>query len=65
MKCGNVWVSIVEDCDENKSGYFCQVYKDEDMQEEIDNFCIHTNDCDCKSEDEVTKFIQEYVKQYS
>ena len=64
MKCGKVWVSMTNDCDENKGGYFCQVYADEDMEIEIDYFCIHTDDCDCNNQEEVEKFINQYTEMY-
>ena len=64
MKCGKVWISRTYDCGENKGGYFCQVYKDENMEYEIDFFCIHPEDCDCKNDEEVDSFIEEYAKQY-
>jgi hypothetical protein len=65
MKCGKVWISKIEDCDDNTNGYFCQVYTDADMEHEIDYFCIHTDDCDCTNEKEVDKFIEEYSKMYN
>lgn len=64
MKYGKVWISRCEDCDENEGGYYCQVYADEDMEHQIDDFCIHPDDCDCSNEDEVKKFIEEYAKMY-
>ena len=64
MKYGKVWISCIEDCAENKGGYFCQVYADEDMEYEIDYFCIHTDDCNCADKNEVENFIKEYSKMY-
>lgn len=64
MKYGKVWVSTTPDCDENLGGYYCQVYSDEDMENQIDDFCIHTDDCDCKNQEEVEKFIKEYTEMY-
>ena len=64
MKCGNVWISCIDDIGENKNGYFCQVYADEDMSKEIDYFIIHPWDCDCTDEKEVEKFIEECAKMY-
>lgn len=65
MKCGKVWISTCKDCGENEGGYFCQVYADEDMEIEIDYFCIHPEDCDCSNDDEVKKFIEWYAKMYN
>lgn len=64
MKYGKVWISCISDCDENEGGYFCQVYTDENMSNEIDNFCIHTDDCNCTDYNEVEKYIEEYSKMY-
>ena len=64
MKCGNVWISRVEDCGENKGGYFCQVYADENMEYEIDYFCIHPEDCDCSNDNDVDDFIRLYAEMY-
>jgi hypothetical protein len=64
MKYGNVWISCIDDIGKNKNGYFCQVYADEDMGNEIDWFIIHPWDCDCTDEKEVEKFIKEYSKMY-
>lgn len=44
-KGNKVFVTICDDCGENKGGYYCQVYTDEDFQNEIDNFCLHHEDC--------------------
>lgn len=63
MKYGNVWVSITTDCGENAGGYYCQVYKDEDMSYQIDDFCIHTYDCDCTNDNDVENFIMLYVNE--
>ena len=64
MKVGKVWISRTDDYGENEGGYFCQVYTDEYMDDEIDCFCIHPEDCDCRNDKEVDKFIREYAKQY-
>lgn len=64
MKYGKVYISITDDCDENLNGYYCQVFSDENMQNQIDDFCIHTEDCDCNNQDEVEKFIKEYAGMY-
>lgn len=37
-----VYVSFTDDTHPNKGGYFCQVYQDEDMEFEIDNFVIQS-----------------------
>lgn len=63
-KYGDVWISICRDCGENEGGYFCQVYSDKYMEDEIDYFCIHCEDCDCTNQEEIEKFIEEYSKMY-
>ena len=65
MRYGKVWISMTPDCDENLGGYYCQVYEDENMECQIDDFCIHTDDCDCTNEEEVENFIKEYSKMYN
>lgn len=64
MKYGNVWIGHIRDCGENEGGYFCEVYDNEDMDNRIDYFCIHPEDCDCTDENEVEKFIKWYAEQY-
>ena len=64
MKVGNVYVDYIQDCDDNKDGYYCTVYIDADCEFEIDNFCIHTDDCNCFDEQAVEDYIKEYVKNY-
>lgn len=57
-----VFVTTIEDCDENQGGLFCQVYADRNFDKEIDNFCVHPDDCDCGSDTAVEAFVQRYVK---
>lgn len=64
MKVGKVWIHAIADCDENEGGYYCMVYSDEDLNNQIDDFCIHPEDCDCENEDEVEEFIKSYAEQY-
>jgi hypothetical protein len=64
MQYGKVWISTTTDCGENLGGYYCQVYTDENMENQIDDFCIHTDDCDCSNQEEVEKFIWQYAKMY-
>jgi hypothetical protein len=38
---GNIYyVSKCDDCGDNVGGYFCQVYRDENLEDEIDNFVV-------------------------
>lgn len=41
MEYRGLYISTTDDCGENLGGYYCQVYADEGMTEEIDDFCIH------------------------
>lgn len=56
-----VYVSRVEDCCENEGGYWCQVYADEFLDYELDDFCVHPEDCDCSDESAVDEYIKKYV----
>lgn len=40
MEYRGLYIEAVEDCDENEGGYYCKVYSDENMKNEIDHFCI-------------------------
>lgn len=64
MQYGKVWISQCRDCDENEGGWYCEVYTDEYMENRIDYFCIHTEDCDCNNQEEVEKFIRWYAEMY-
>lgn len=64
MKCGKVYIHYIEDCDENKGGYYCEVYDTEEMDNRIDYFCVHTDDCDCNNVEDVEKFIRWYAEMY-
>ena len=39
-----VYITMIEDCNENKGGFYCQVYQDETLKNEIDDFCIHNDE---------------------
>lgn len=42
-----LFITLADDCGENKGGYFCRVYLDEDCSEDYDYFVIHKEDLDC------------------
>lgn len=44
MEYRGLYIDTVEDCDENEGGYYCKVYSDECMFDEIDDFCIHPDE---------------------
>ena len=39
-----LYISFTDDCGENEGGYFCQVYLDEDFNNEYDTFVINRFD---------------------
>lgn len=59
-----LFITLCDDCDENKGGYFCQVYLDEDCSEDYDYFVIHKEDLDCfEDKDECIQIsCEEYAK---
>lgn len=59
-----VYVSYIDDCCENEGGYWCQVYCDDFLDYEIDDFCIHPEDCDCSDVDAVEEYIRAYAAQW-
>lgn len=60
----DLFITLCDDCGENKGGYFCQVYLDEDCSEDYDNFVIHKEDLDCyENKDEFIQILcEEYAK---
>ena len=42
-----LFISLCDDVEPNKGGYYCEVYLDEDCISEFDNFVIHKEDLDC------------------
>ena len=57
---GNTYyVTFTDDCDDNVGGYFCQVYKDEDLEEEIGFFVLHKRHID---EYGIDNLVQDYVE---
>ena len=41
MEYKGLYISTTPDCGPNEGGYYCQVYEDEEMANQIDDFCIH------------------------
>lgn len=39
-----LFISVIDDCGENRGGYYCQVYLDENDEFEYDNFVINNFD---------------------
>lgn len=59
-----LFITLCDDIDDNKGGYFCQVYLDEDCSEDYDYFVIHKEDLECcVNEDEYIQICcEEYAK---
>lgn len=45
----------------NEPGWYCQVYADENFGFEVDFFCIHPENCNCRDDVAVQKYIYDYV----
>ena len=56
-----VYVTYINDCESNTGGLWCQVYADENCDRELDDFCIHPDDCDCSDEEVVEAYILGFV----
>lgn len=54
------YIAVTEDCDENKGGYYCEIYHKSDTNHDnlIDYFCIH------KKELEQNNNIEFWIKKY-
>ncbi|MFI3326785.1 MAG: hypothetical protein R3Y35_11530 [Clostridia bacterium] len=70
MKYKGLYITTIEDVDENKGGYYCQVYGDEELDDEKGDFCIHPNELEKNSDIEYwikvnidADFIQNAPKQ--
>ena len=55
--------TLCDDCGENKGGYFCQVYLDEDEVFEYDNFVIHNEELECTNDKDA--YIQFCCEEYA
>ena len=44
MEYKGYYISTTPDVGPNQGGYYCQVYDDEDMTNQIDDFCIHPDE---------------------
>lgn len=53
-----VYVTATDDCGDNKGGLYCQIYADENIQRELDNFVIHREWLD---EADADTLIKEHV----
>jgi hypothetical protein len=57
-----VMVSRVRDCEPNTGGYYCTIEK-ADSEAWLDDFCIHSEDCDCSDDEDVERYIRDYISQ--
>ena len=59
-----LFISLCDDVEPNKGGYYCEVYLDEDCITEFDNFVIHKEDLDCfENEDNgIEVLCEEYAR---
>lgn len=59
-----LYISLCDDVEPNKGGYYCEVSLDEDGVWEFDNFVIHKEDLDCfENENEgIVVHCEEYAK---
>ena len=58
-----LFITLCDDCDENKGGYFCQVYLDEDCSEDYDYFVIHKEELECTNDEDA--YIQFCCEEYA
>ena len=47
-------------CESNTGGWYVEIYLNE-YDSCYDDFCIHTDDCDCQDDEAVVRFAKEYV----
>lgn len=56
-----VYITFCDDIDENAGGYFCQVYADSELTEEIDSFAIPV---EIVMSDNIEDYIDSYCLYY-
>ena len=55
-----IYITYIDDCEPNEGGYYCETYADEDLDQKIDDFCIHPEDCDCDDDEAVEYYVRHY-----
>ena len=62
----DLFISLCDDVEPNKGGYYCEVYLEDDDCLGIDNFVIHKEDLDCFEDREVgiETFCKVYAKHF-
>lgn len=57
----DIYISLCDDVGENKGGYYCEVYLNED-EDAIDNFVIHIEDILENPLMPIENFVKEWAK---
>lgn len=60
----DLFISLCDDVEPNKGGYYCEVYLDEDNYIDVDDFVIHKEDLDCYDDREagINAICEAYAK---
>jgi hypothetical protein len=58
-----LYITLCDDCGENKGGYYCEVSLDEDGVFEYDNFVIHNEELECTNDKDA--YIQFCCEEYA
>ena len=65
MRYKGFTVSAIDDCDENKGGYFCQVYASPNFSGTLDFFCIHPDELSrCDNPKLVARRMRKLIRVY-
>ena len=63
-----VYVTYVNDCEDNAGGFYCETYSDENCDHKIDDFCVHLeslwNYSEPYSERAILDRLKEYIRDY-
>ena len=62
----DLFISLFDDVEPNKGGYYCEVYINEGDCIDIDNFVIHKEDLDCfeSREEGINVHCEAYAKEF-
>ena len=58
-----LFITLADDCGENKGGYFCRVYLDENIRNDYDYFVIHKEELECTNDEDA--YIQLCCENYA
>lgn len=59
MEYKGYYISTTPDVGPNQGGYYCQVYDDEDLENQIDDFCIHPEELEVNPD--IDYWIHSYI----